>query len=136
MARSLNPQPINPSYDNGSTVNPNPVPNDDDTEGIPAVETATVNGTWYDAKNGLYYLDINQNGSTLNITSYSLAGQPTGQGSGNINGRQISLAVNVVDFGLINIDAALSGDGLSLNGTTRIENNGAAYSEPLLLTKR
>ncbi len=68
---------IRPSYDNGSTVNPNPVPNDDDTEGIPAVETATVNGTWYDAKNGLYYLDINQNGSTLNITSYSLGGYQT-----------------------------------------------------------
>lgn len=108
------------------------VPN---TEAIQTNEIETVNGIWYDA-NSQYYLDIAQNGNTLNITSYSIAGQPTGRGSGSINNKQLSLTVNVVDFGIIYINAALSGDKLNLNGTTKIENNGASYSEPLHLIKR
>jgi hypothetical protein len=136
------PDPIDPGpspYDTGTVINPNPVRSDPEVEpGLETIQTnaiEAVNGIWYDA-NGLYYLDIAQNGAILNITSYSMAGQPTGQGSGTIANRQVSLSVNVVDFGVININAALSSDKLNLNGTTRIENNGASYSEPLHLIKR
>ena len=130
------PDPINPGpspYDTSTVVKPNLIQSE--PEAIQTNVIETVNGTWYDA-NGLYYLDIAQNGNALNITSYSMAGQPTGQGSGSINNKQVSLSVNVVDFGIININAALSGDKINLNGTTRIENNGASYSEPLHLIKR
>jgi hypothetical protein len=130
ISDSESEQPINPSYNNGPETKPDPTPTHDTETELPI-----VHGTWQDA-NGLYYLNINQNGNALSITSYSLAGQQTGQGSGSISNGKVLLTVNVVDFGIINIDATLSGDGVNLNGTTKIENNGASYSEPLRLIKQ
>lgn len=94
-----------------------------------------VEGNWYDA-NGLYYLFITQSGSQLTITSYSMAGLQTGQGSGSVENSNVSLSVNVMNFGMITINAVLSEDQMSLTGTTKIENNGTAYTEPLRLNKR
>lgn len=41
-----------------------------------------------------------------------------------------------MNFGMITINAVLSEDQMSLTGTTKIENNGTAYTEPLRLNKR
>ena len=139
--------PFIPGNDPGTTVTPQQVlpntqpqqtitdPGQTNTEPVQSNEIENVNGIWYDA-NGLYYLDLAQNGNALTVTSYSIAGQRTGQGSGSINNNRVGFSVNVVDFGMISIDAAISGDKLNLNGTTKIENNGASYSEPLHLIKR
>lgn len=112
-----------------------PVVNDPN---IPA-ETITrqheIGGTWYDA-NGLYYFMITQNGNSLTATSYSMAGQQTGQGNGVINNKQVSLDINVTGFGLFTINTVLSKDEKNLSGTLKIENNGVAYTEPLHLTRK
>lgn len=98
------------------------------------LEEQSVAGIWYDS-NGLYYLDILQKGNELSSTSYSVAGLQTGQGSGSFQNGQLMLVMNVANFGQLTIQANLSDDGGHLNGTTKIENNGTALSEPLHLYK-
>lgn len=93
-----------------------------------------IGGSWYDA-NGLYYFIISQDGTTLSATSYSMAGQPTGQGSGSINKNNVLLNINVTGYGIFSINAKLSNDEKSLIGNLKIENNGTAYTEPLRLNK-
>lgn len=122
------PQPI----DDSTTKRP-----DDNTPGnvLPVEKEYNVEGNWYDA-NGLYYLVIAQSGNQLSITSYSMAGLQTGQGSGSLDNDKVSLTVNVMNFGMITINAVLTEDEMTLTGTTKIENNGTAYTEPLRLNKR
>jgi hypothetical protein len=93
-----------------------------------------IGGNWYDA-NGLYYLSISQNGNTLSVASYSMAGQQTGQGSGSTNGNNVLININVTGYGIFTITSTLSQDEKSLTGSLKIENNGAAYTEPLRLNK-
>jgi hypothetical protein len=103
------------------------------------IETITekeyfIGGNWYDA-NGLYYLNMSQNGNTLSVASYSMAGQQTGQGNGSINGNNVLININVTGYGIFTITSTLSQDEKSLTGSLKIENNGAAYTEPLRLNK-
>jgi hypothetical protein len=93
-----------------------------------------IAGNWYDA-NGLYYLTISQNANTLSVASYSMAGQQTGQGNGSINGNNVLININVTGYGIFTITSTLSQDEKSLTGSLKIENNGAAYTEPLRLNK-
>jgi hypothetical protein len=92
-----------------------------------------IAGNWYDA-NGLYYLTILQNGNTLSVASYSMAAQQTGQGNGSTNGNNVLININVTGW-YLTITSTLSQDEKSLAGSLKIENNGAAYTEPLRLNK-
>ena len=91
-------------------------------------------GNWYDA-NGLYYLTISQSANTLSVASYSMAGQQTGQGNGSTNGNNVLININVTGYGIFAITSTLSQDEKSLSGSLKVENNGAAYTEPLRLNK-
>ena len=93
-----------------------------------------IGGTWYDA-NGLYFFIISQNGNALSATSYSMAGQPTGQGTGSVKGNNVLLNINVTGYGIFTINTSLSENEKVLAGTLKIENNGASYTEPLRLNK-
>ena len=66
-----------------------------------------IGGTWYDA-NGMYYFIISQDGNALSATSYSMAGLPTGQGTGSINGNNVLLNINVTGYGIFSINTTLS----------------------------
>ena len=93
-----------------------------------------IEGNWYDA-NGLYYLTISQNSNSLAVASYSMAGQQTGQGNGSTNGKNVLINLNVTGYGVFTITSTLSTDEKRLIGSLKIENNGAAYTEPLQLNK-
>ena len=127
--------------DNSGFQNEQPVINDNSRNPVsrPEPEAKTgkeyfIGGTWYDA-NGLYYFIISQDGNALSATSYSMAGQPTGQGNGSINGNNVLLNINVTGYGIFTINTSLSENEKVLAGTLKIENNGAAYTEPLRLNK-
>lgn len=121
-----------PVYKNDPIINNPPV---DNQQPETVIESEyVVGGTWYDA-NGLYYLIISQNSNTLSVASYSTAGQQTGQGNGTINGDNVLININVTGYGIFTITATVSKDERSLTGSLKIENNGAAYTEPLRLNK-
>ena len=101
----------------------------------PKTQVANVAGIWDDA-NGLYYLDIVQNGNQVELYSYSIAGQQTGAGVGTVNGRNFSFKITVVNAGILSAETKLSANNFALQGFLNIENNGAKYSEPLTLNKR
>src|SRR5687767_3853363 len=121
-----------PVYKNDPIINNPPV---DDPQPETTIEAAhLVGGTWYDA-NGLYYLIISQNSNILSVASYSNAGLQTGQGNGTINGDNVMININVTGYGIFTITATVSKDERTLTGSLKIENNGAAYTEPLRLNK-
>lgn len=130
-----------PSKDNTNTTT-EPKPDNGTTGEVvqdpvePAqVETANVGGVWND-NNGLYYLDITQNGNQVEVYSYSIAGQKTGEGVGTVNGRNLSFKITVVNAGILSAETTLSANNARLNGTLTIANNGAKYTEPLVLNKQ
>lgn len=131
-----------PTTQNNTNTPPNPTPSNNTTNEVvqqpvdePKSEVANVAGIWDDA-NGLYYLDIVQNGNQVEVYSYSLAGQKTGEGVGTVNGGNFSFKITVVNAGILSAVTKLSANGLVLQGSLNIENNGAKYSEPLTLNKR
>ena len=126
----------NAGYDNKQPVSND---NSETTVTVPETEATTgkqyfIGGTWYDA-NGLYFFIISQNGNALSATSYSMAGQPTGQGTGSVKGNNVLLNINVTGYGIFTINTSLSENEKVLAGTLKIENNGASYTEPLRLNK-
>ena len=127
------------TYDNKQPIINNENNNPENTATRPKTEAITekeyfIGGTWYDA-NGMYYFIISQDGKTLSATSYSMAGLPTGQGTGSINGNNVLLNINVTGYGIFSINTNLSENEKVLAGTLKIENNGASYTEPLRLNK-
>ena len=120
-----NPQPIH-----GTDPEPAPAPIDK-----PQVQTANVDGIWND-NNGLYYLEITQNSNQVEVYSYSIAGQKTGEGVGTVKGRKLNFKITVVNAGILSAETTLSTNNAHLNGTLIIENNGAKYTEPLVLNKQ
>ena len=64
-----------------------------------------------------------------------MAGQPTGQGTGSIKDNNVLLNINVTGYGIFSINTTLSKDEQRLIGNLKIENNGAAYTEPIQLNK-
>jgi hypothetical protein len=129
------------AQDNTNTP-PNPAPSNNITNEVvqqpvdePKTEVANVAGIWDDA-NGLYYLDIVQNGNQVEVYSYSLVGQKTGEGVGTVNGGNFSFKITVVNAGILSAVTKLSANDLVLKGSLNIENNGAKYSEPIMLNRR
>lgn len=106
---------------------------DDNVENATNVAT-DIGGTWNDF-NGLYYMVLTQNGSQLDIKSYALTGQKTGEGLGTINGNMVTFKIAIANFGMISANAEVTSGGDNIKGTTSIENNGYTYSEPLHLIK-
>ena len=99
------------------------------------VKILNVNGLW-DDNNGLYYLDIVQNGNQVEVYSYSLAGQKTGEGVGTVNGGNFSFKITVVNAGILSAETKILENNAVLKGSLNIENNGVKYSEPLILNRR
>lgn len=96
--------------------------------------SVNINGTWYDA-NELYYMIFKQNGNELDVKSYALTGQKTGEGIGTINGSTVTFKIAIENFGILSAKAKVSSDWYDIKGTTSIENNGSTYSEPFHLIK-
>ena len=131
-----------PATQDNTNTTTDPAPSNNTTNEVvqqpvdePKSEQASVNGIWDDA-NGLYYLDIVQNGNQVEVYSYSLAGQKTGEGVGTVNGRNFSFKITVVNAGLLSAETKLSANNFVLQGSLNIENNGAKYTEPLILNRR
>lgn len=101
----------------------------------PVTETKNIEGTWYDA-NGLYYMVFTQNGDQIDLVSYSMLNQKTGEGLGTVQGSNVSFKISILNFGIISAKAKISADENTIRGSTTIENNGAVYNEPLLLNRR
>lgn len=115
----------------GPAIDPDPAPAPVDK---PQTQTANVEGVWND-NNGLYYLEITQNNNQVEVYSYSIAGQKTGEGVGTVKGRKLNFKITVVNAGILSAETTLSNNDVHLNGTLTIENNGAKYTEPLVLNK-
>ncbi len=84
----------------------------------------------------MYYLEITQNSNQVEVYSYSIAGQKTGEGVGTVQGRKLNFKITVVNVGILSAETTLSNNNAHLNGTLTIENNGAKYTEPLVLNKQ
>ena len=128
-----------PNVQDNVRENKQPVNDDNQKIDDTRLQTTTekeynIAGNWYDA-NGLYYLTISQSANTLSVASYSMAGQQTGQGNGSTNGNNVLININVTGYGIFAITSTLSQDEKSLSGSLKVENNGAAYTEPLRLNK-
>ncbi len=124
-------EPVQPSNDNSGDRQKPASQSNNNT----ATESVDIDGVWDDA-NGLYYLDIFQTGNQVDVVSYSVVGQKTGEGTGKINGGDFSFRINIVNFGMISAQAKVSSNGYVINGSTIVERNGAEYKEPLTLRKR
>lgn len=101
----------------------------------PEAAYAMVDGYWREANN-LYTLHILQNGSELEAESFSNAGQPTGHGTGTINKQQLYLTMMITGVGTINIQATVSANKNRISGNYVITNNGASYTEPMVLLRQ
>lgn len=101
----------------------------------PVAASKNIEGTWSDA-NGMYYMMLTQNGTQVDVASYSMAGQKTGEGFGVVNGSDFSFKISVAGFGIMSAKTKVSGDEYTVSGKLTIENNGAVYTEPLTWRKQ
>jgi hypothetical protein len=111
-----------------------PVDNRNEKPTTQTESVVNVDGIWNDG-NGLYYLDIIQEGNKLDITSHALNGQETGSGEGTVKNRQLSADINVYNVGQITLNGSLQANKKLITGTTTISANGSSFTEPLQLIK-
>lgn len=134
------PQKPLPIYD---TAIPKTEPQASQTEpAAPSVsETVSIKsiaGKWYDPNGkGTFY--ITQDEGNLMIKAYGVSGQQTGMGSGYIKGDNVTMQITITADDLVipsEFNLRLSAQETELNGSLKIEQNGAAYTEKVHLERQ
>jgi hypothetical protein len=107
----------------------------------PASETVSIKniaGKWYDPNGkGTFY--ITQDEGNLMIKAYGVSGQQTGMGSGYIKGDNVTMQITITADDLVipsEFNLRLSTQETELNGSLKIEENGAAYTEKVHLERQ
>lgn len=108
---------------------------------MPVAEAAVVKniaGKWYDPNGkGTFY--ITQDEGNLMIKAYGVSGQQTGMGSGYIKGDNVTMHITITADDLVipsEFNLLLSTQETELNGSLKIEQNGAAYTEKVHLERQ
>ena len=131
---------------NSPKISPNPIPTDYsqpipplNNTPQPAIESPkNIAGKWFDP-NGQGTYVISQDGQQLSLQIYAIAGEQTGSGTGYLSGNKVTLQATIYLAGtaiLCEFDLNLSNQDRELQGSIKIEQNGAAYSEKLHLEKQ